>query len=923
MSLLSRLFRRSTPENAPSAVPSSRPSTTLAKSVPAQQTAVEQEPYSPALLARAASAENGRAAQRRIAGLIDAGEISFETVVEQCPNRDVLLAIAASAKDPQPLERLLTSATPAQWLEWALHSASAQVRQRAAEKIDDPGALRRLLKDARGKDKNVYRIAKTKCDAIAAAEREAAAQQARIVALSESIERQVHKPYDNLFVPAVEHLASQWQDVDPIAPADIRNRAQHALERCHDIISEHVRDLAAKAAAANAIQNAQQQRESILAEWPKWIAQFYSLDTFESTDRERAESALKQLADRWRDTLAYKEPSRAEQEKFDRLHGRTEQLLLVIAEHGTLKAQLAKLQSSDIEATHDVRPLKRILDASDFELTDESRTLMDEASAVIARIDQTRTERVAKVEHDERQIESLIRKALGALRQGRSGGATGLRRAIEEKLQAGVSLSPRLSNQLQQLDARLKELQDWKHYAVAPKRLELIEQMEALIGAEQDPDDVAEQIKELQGHWRTLSRGTPDESDAEWVRFKAAADKAYEPCKAHFKAQAEMRAANLERRKQVVSELAQFEATHDWEQPIWSEVMNRLRSARDTWRNAHPTDRAATKATQAQFDAIMQSLNGRLDAEFERNVQRKRRLIAQAQALTTAGDLRRAIDDIKSLQADWKEVGLVPRSQDQALWLEFRTHCDAIFQRSKADRAEFAATLDSHKTRAAAICEELENIAASDNEARQPKRIQELQAEFESIESLPRADAAQLRRRFQRAINDIEQSQRRGMREREVQAWYDVLAISASANNGQLADLERREDEAASARAAAEHRISQLDGVPRNVRDAVRAKLDVREYADASENELALRRLCIRAELLTGMPTPESDAHLRREHQLQSLVQDFGRARASTQEQLQMLVLDWIAVGPVNLTIYEELTARLRVCVRAALTGGA
>src|SRR6185312_5353815 len=51
-----------------------------------------------------------------------------------------------------------------------------------------------------------------------------------------------------------------------------------------------------------------------------------------------------------------------------------------------------------------------------------------------------------------RQVGGLIRKALGALREGSTGRTAGIRRAIEEKLATAPALPTHLSNQLRQLD---------------------------------------------------------------------------------------------------------------------------------------------------------------------------------------------------------------------------------------------------------------------------------------------------------------------------------------------------------------------------------------------------------------------------------------------------------------------------------------
>jgi DNA repair protein SbcC/Rad50 len=97
--------------------------------------------------------------------------------------------------------------------------------------------------------------------------------------------------------------------------------------------------------------------------------------------------------------------------------------------------------------------------------------------------EKARVEREAAHANALRQIAALMARAHGALRAGHTGPAAGLRRAIEEKLSAALPLPASLSRGLQELDAKLQAMKDWKDYAAAPKRAELIAEMEALAGS--------------------------------------------------------------------------------------------------------------------------------------------------------------------------------------------------------------------------------------------------------------------------------------------------------------------------------------------------------------------------------------------------------------------------------------------------------
>src|SRR5438270_406934 len=143
----------------------------------------------------------------------------------------------------------------------------------------------------------------------------------------------------------------------------------------------------------------------------------------------------------------------------------------------------------------------RILTAKRDEVLAEQRSAERLEAERLAQLERQRAEEAAL-----RTIVSLVRKALAALDQGSSARAARLRSLVSEQLPAAPALPGRVAMLLQRLDARLGELKDWKTFSVAPKRIELIREMESLAGSELPRPELARRIKELQAGWRTLAR---------------------------------------------------------------------------------------------------------------------------------------------------------------------------------------------------------------------------------------------------------------------------------------------------------------------------------------------------------------------------------------------------------------------------------
>lgn len=522
----------------------------------------------------------------------------------------------------------------------------------------------------------------------------------------------------------------------------------------------------------------------------------------------------------------------------------------------------------------------------------------------------------------QREVGSLIRLCSAALQRGDSRKAARFRASLEEAVQAAPALPPYLARSLQQLDERLNELRQWKDYAVAPKRIELIEEMEALIGIDEEPEALAEHIRALQQEWRTINKGiVVDTASAENERFQQAFQAAFKPCQAYYAAQAALRREHLEARRHVVERLKTFEASLQAETPDYGFIQQVLREAPQEWRSHFPVDREAGRAVEKEFNETLDRLRGILNGWFDRNKADRQALIAQARRLASTEDTTQAIEDVKRLQARWKEAGPVAREQHQALWEEFRGLCDAVFERRQQAHAQYSAGLESAKLQALALCDQVEQAAGNSallEKASAHAQVREWQAAFEAVGELPRNESRALRDRFERAISRFEaglaQQDQRDAAAGEsnlFEAARRVRAYERSVLQG--APAEDRE----ALRVAVDEFIAGVPRWPKGGLQALRQALLRADSIDGNEGarEKSLRLLCIRAEILASVPTPADDAALRGDYEMRLLMEGLGQARQADDRDWDAMRLEWIGIGAVATTVHDALEQRFRGCL--------
>ncbi len=622
-------------------------------------------------------------------------------------------------------------------------------------------------------------------------------------------------------------------------------------------------------------------------------------------------STLEHLQSRWRSL-----ESPPDEETGHRIAQAVEHCKAVIAAHEKLVLQQAA-QAAAQRATDEARERERqsAQEAADTQAAAEALRLQ-EAAAEREAEEKILADARAAQEQVFRQIGGLVRKAHGALSDGQSQAAAGLRRAIEEKLTAAPPVPTHLLRGVQQLDGKLNELKQWKDFAVGPKRAELIQQMEALVGAQDEPQALAERIKALQQDWKTISKGIVSDPPKDWERFHQAAQAAFQPCREYFDAQAKIRQDNLQARKALVERVTAFEAAQNEGDPDWRLLARVLREAPQEWRRHSSVERDAGRTVQVDFNAAMERLQTKLAGWHAQNVAAKQSLITRARHLLTLEDGREAIETVKRLQIQWKETGSAPREQEQSLWSEFREVCDSIFQKRQQAFADHTAGLEAAKAGAVALCAEVETYAGSSpiNPVEARAKISEWRAGLVALGELPRADARNLRDRFDRAVGLCETAMAQ-LRERDAQqslaqlfeACRHVHAYGLAVARG--AEAKDR----AALKQAAESFIAGVPQWPKGALPVIKeslTKADTCSDAAVESNAKTLRLLCIRAEIHAEIATPPEDESLRREYQVQRLMRGMGQGVSAQEGDWDAMALEWVRTGPVSPALYDTLIQR-------------
>ncbi len=528
------------------------------------------------------------------------------------------------------------------------------------------------------------------------------------------------------------------------------------------------------------------------------------------------------------------------------------------------------------------------------------------------------------------ELASLIDKTESSVAEGRlkpAQSSLGQARKIARSLPERTVRRHRKA--LQAAVARVEELQDWQAFATSPKRRELLDSMRAL--AAQTPanaKDRADRIKALRTEWNALGPFVGTDARTMQAEFNRLAEQAFEPCRAHFNAQAELRKRNLAERRLICEQLEQYLDNIDWARADMRAAEQIMRTAREEWRRFHPVDRRHAKALDSRFEALQERIFTQLKRVWDANLAAKQAIVAAAEKLA-AGEASIAdkVQEAKALQRRWREVGTTPRKPDQKLWRQFREQCDLIFQARESGRKQAGSELESAIAEAERICDSMQEAVAEANPATANRAtLARLRGELNAL-SLPERWEKPLHRRFDEAARNYNQLILAGemdnlCRELEnLKAWdIDVSRAEASGapvaspgdappgspGEGSLSRTGTPSDTSADGslpsegtpeRSLAESSLPSTGSPSRSpAAGPPPASLFAGRAAEGEEPLPALRRLTVEAELLAGVESPPGDRQLRLEVQVDALNQSMGR-RAAEKEPREFAEA-WCRLGP-------------------------
>ncbi len=229
-------------------------------------------------------------------------------------------------------------------------------------------------------------------------------------------------------------------------------------------------------------------------------------------------------------------------------------------------------------------------------------------------------------------------------------------------------------------------------------------------------NEATHEFRALQEEWKAVGPAPKSVNNELWQQYRNIADTFFTNKSAYFKELDEKRAENLTKKQELCDKAEELKESGDWEK-----TARELKRLQNEWKQIGPVPERYSNKIWNRFktacDKFFEQRRLHYQALHETeniNLEKKKKLIEEVIKLAEDDekDVDLAIERIKELQAEWREVGKVPYKEKDKIWDEFRREIDKFFNGLSGKR---------EKLREIRLKTTIETISDPDQRARQIK----------------------------------------------------------------------------------------------------------------------------------------------------------------------------------------------------------
>ena len=327
-----------------------------------------------------------------------------------------------------------------------------------------------------------------------------------------------------------------------------------------------------------------------------------------------------------------------------------------------------------------------------------------------------------------------------------------------------------------------RELRDLDMKKNLDLKVDLCEKAEELLN-EKSLTKAFQELQKLHEQWKEIGPVPQEKKDEIWERFKAATDKINQIRREHFAKIAEEQNGNFQTKTALCEKAEEIVNGEYGSINAWQKKSTELTELFQVWKTVGPAAKKENEEVWTRFKSAMDSFFAQKKEYFStlkdqqtENLERKTQICIEAEGLMESTEWKKASEQLKKLQEEWKTIGPVPKRHADKIWKRFRAACDAFFNRKSEHfsglRGEEDANLEAKK----ALLEEVKAFELGTSRNENMEALKGFQRRWLEIGHVPMKVKDAINKEFRGLIDGFFDTMRKNQDEASTNEYREMMA---------------------------------------------------------------------------------------------------------------------------------------------------
>ena len=342
-----------------------------------------------------------------------------------------------------------------------------------------------------------------------------------------------------------------------------------------------------------------------------------------------------------------------------------------------------------------------------------------------------------------------------------------------------------------------RELRDLDMKKNLDAKILLCEKAEELLD-EKSMSKAFTSLQKLHEDWKEIGPVPQDKKDEIWERFKAATDKINAIRREHYSKIQEEQNANLETKTALCEKAEELIGEEYNSVSAWQKKSTELSELFKVWKTVGPASKKQNEEIWTRFKTAMDTFFVRKKEFFSslkdkqtENLERKINLCIEAEALQESTEWKKATEQFKRIQEEWKTIGPVPKRHSDKVWKRFRAACDTFFGRKAEHFSGMKEEESANLAAKQALIETIKNYELKPSRAENMEAIKSLQKQWIEIGHVPMKMKDSINSEYRKAVDALFDKMRSSQNEISTNEFREM--IEGMKEDPESSDRMRRE----------------------------------------------------------------------------------------------------------------------------------